>query len=400
MKKLKLTASFFLVIILVSLAVAPAIALDAYQRNLLLIGVMLISPIIIISYDKFYKSDIWLIFFMLSIVLLPLANHPESIRWSTVLYTLMFGLTYLAYKKLLNVGSFTIDHYKKLIKYLIYAYFIVLVIQQFCVLTGLPIFNVSNYHPEYPWKLNSLASEPSHSARIVALLMYCYIIVRELIEKRAYSLDLDFNDDRLIWLAFLWTMLTMGSATAFLFITMVLLKFIKFINLAPLFIIFIITIFLVDVIGITAFERTYKTVIATLTLDPAKIFEADGSAAFRIVPMIILADMVDLTTFDGWFGHGIDYVGSFLSSLIPGLPEGWTGGGLLQLWIDYGFIPFMLFMIFNFSNIMRKGDYLSIAFWFMLVFIQGINNQILWLTIVLLFTNKFFEEKYKKKNEK
>ncbi|MCK5538100.1 MAG: hypothetical protein KAI79_14840 [Bacteroidales bacterium] len=389
--KIELSLSFFLVIlIIVSLAVAPAFALGEGNRNLLLIGVLAISPIIILSSKRIKRSNVWLLLFMTSIILVPFVYQPASMRWSTVMYSIMFCLTFIAYVQLLYQDSFTAENYQKLLKYLIYAYFVVLLIQQFCVLTGLPIFNLSNYAPNEPWKLNSLAAEPSHSARIVALLMYCYISIKELIVKRKYNFHLDIKDDKWVWIAFLWTMVTMGSGTAFLFIPIILLKLIRFKSLIPLIIIFSGIVFLVNIMGINSFERTFKIFMAVLTLDVDTIMEADHSASTRIVPMIILSEMANLTTLNGWFGHGIDYVSSILSNLFPSVSEGFTGGGLLQVWIEYGFMSFILFVIFSFSNSFRKGDYLSIIFWFMLVFMNNVNSQIVWLCIVLLFTNKYF----------
>lgn len=393
MKTITLSPPFFLVIIIISLAVSPAFALGEGNRNLLLIGVMGVCPFLILKYKKFYWSEVWLLLFMASIILLPLLNQPASMRWSTVMYSFMFGIAFIAYARLLHRNKFNIQSYQKLLKYLIYAYFVVLLIQQFCVLTGLPIFNLSNYNPIEPWKLNSLSAEPSHSARIVAFLMYCYITVKEKIIKKGYNFRLDFKDDKWVWLSFLWTMLTMGSGTAFVFIPIVLLKFIRFKTLIPLTAIIGVVFFLVNIMGINVFERPFKVFIATLTLDVDTIIEADHSASLRIVPMIVLAQMTDLTTVNGWFGHGIDYVSSFLSFLIPGVPVGFSGGGLFQLLSEYGFIPFVLFIVFSFSNSNGKDNYLNIVFWFMLVFMYGINSQIVWLCIILLFTNKYFIKK-------
>lgn len=386
-KKIK---PYLLIIILISLAVSPAFALGEGNRNLLLIGVMAISPIIILYYGRFDRINMWLALFMASVLLFPLIFHPESMRWSTVLYSVMFGLTFMAYQELLKHSYFTPINYQFLLKYLIYAYAITLLIQQFCVLTGLPIFNVSNYFPNEPWKLNSLAAEPSHSARIAVLLMYCYITITELRQKRKYNFQFNIKNDKWVWLSFIWVMVTMGSGTAFLFMVIVLLKFVRLKNLVPLFVIGCAILFLVNNFEITAFERTYKGVIATLTLNEDAILQADHSAAIRIVPMIIIAKMLNLTTWNGWFGHGIDYVGTFLSDYLPGVAEGTSGGGLFQLWIEYGFISFILFIVFSLTNTYKKGDYLSFLFWFMLVFLYGINSQIVWLCIVLLFTNKHF----------
>ncbi len=41
---------------------------------------------------------------------------------------------------------------------------------------------------------------------------------------------------------------------------------------------------------------------------------------------MILADLVDVSTFSGLFGNGIDYVSTFLWRYIPGVPQGITGG--------------------------------------------------------------------------
>lgn len=399
LKQSNLSISFLIIIIIIiALAVSPAFALGAGNRNLLLIGVMGISPFIVLAYHRFIRTEIWLVLFMLSIVLVPLVYQPQSMRWSTVMYSFMFGFTFMAYVSLLYQKTFTVAMYLKILKYLIYAYFIVLLIQQFCVLTGLPIFNLSNYDPMEPWKLNSLAAEPSHSARIVALLMFCYITVKEFILKRKYNFRLDIKDDKWVWIAFLWTMVTMGSGTAFLFIAIVLMKFMRVKNIIALSVIVAIIVYIVDIMGITAFERTLAIFKATLTFNIDTIIHTDLSAAIRIVPMIILAKMVDVTTLNGWLGHGIDYVSTFMGELIPAVSENFSAGGMFVLWMEYGFLSFILFVIFSFSNSFRKGDYLTIIFWFMLVFMYGVNGQIVWLALVLLFTNKYFAKGIKKMN--
>jgi len=400
-KDFKIYLPSLIPLIIIVFATAPSFVLGAGNRNLLLIGLMFISPFLILKFMRFFKEDIWLYLFMLSIVIFPLIFHPESLRWSTIFYSWLFAMTFMAYKSLLYLDEFKPESYLKLMKYLIYAYAIVLLIQQFCVLTGLPIFNVSNYEPSNPWKLNSLSDEPSHSARIVPLLMYCYIVIKEILLKRKYNFKLDFKEDKWVWISFLWVTLTMQSATAFIFLFIIFSKFLSLKNTIYLLLILLISIFLIDLVGIHSFERTYKVLLATITLNPYKILEVDHSAALRIVPIIFLAKMINITTINGLFGHGIDYVASFLYKVIPGIPKGVSGGGLFQLWIEYGFISFLLFVIFSIKTVYRKGDYLTLVFWFLLVFMYGVNSQIVWLTIILLYTNKYFFKKfyYKEANE-
>ena len=386
----KKTPPYLIILILIAFAISPAIALGEDNRNLLLICVMGLSPFIILNYARFDRINTWLILFMVSIVIIPLIHQPQSMRWSTVLYSFMFSLTFIAYQELLNQSYFTPKKYLKILKYLILAYFMVLLIQQFCVLTGLPIFNLSNYDPSNRWKLNSLASEPSHSARIVALLMYSYVTIKKLVTNRKYSFKLEYKKDKWIWISFIWTMATMGSGTAFLFLPLVLLMFVRFKNLISVFIL-VGGIFLLDnFFEIFAFDRVYKTVVASSTLDKNLIINTDHSASIRIVPFIILFEMVSLNSLNGWFGHGIDYVSGFLSDVMPGLKEGTSGGGLLSLWIEYGFISFGLFIIFSLNTTLRKNHYLTLVFWVLVVLLIGVNSQITWLAIILLFTNKYF----------
>lgn len=296
----------------------------------------------------------------------------------------------MAYQRLLRQNKFKIKYYQKLLRYLIYAYFLVLLLQQFCVLSGLPIFNISNYNPLEPWKLNALAAEPSHSARIMALLMFCYITISELIRKRKYNFKTSIKRDKWVWLAFAWTMVTMGSGTAFLFIFIILLKFIRLKKLVPVVIIGLSLFFLIDHFELKAFDRTKNVFLATLTLDEEKIIEADHSASIRIVPFLILAKKIEIASWNGLFGNGIDKVGTFLYEFLPGITEGTTSGGILAHWFEYGFITFSLFIIFSFFAIYQTKNFFNIIFWFFLVFLGGINNQITWLCILLLFTNKYF----------
>lgn len=91
----------------------------------------------------------------------------------------------------------------------------------------------------------------------------------------------------------------------------------------------------------------------------------------------------------------VDHVSTILSNLIhiPGMPDKWTGGGMLLIWIEYGFLSFLLFSFVSFKLIFEKGNLLTIVFWFFLIFLYGVNSQIVWITIILLFTTKYFKKK-------
>lgn len=382
-----------LIVILFSLSIAPAIFLGEGNRNLLLIGVIFITPIFLLKILKIEKIDILFFLMFLIMLLVPYIVNTETYRISTVLYSGLFGFLFITYKQLLNNSDFTIDTYLKLIKFIIYAYFIVLLIQQFCVLTGLPIFNISNYEQANPWKLNSLSAEPSHTGRIVPLLMFSYIVIKEFIENRKYSLSLDFTNDKYLWFAFSWIIFTSGSATAYLFFILIFLKFLSLKNSIYLCILILLLIGLINFFEINSYQRTLDFFMAVLTLDINKMMAVDHSASIRIAPLVVVFNNITVTDINGLFGNGIDTTSNLISKYIYGIPDDLVGGGTFQLWYEYGFIVFILFIIYTFFSIYDKNNNTNILFWFLLVFIAGINSQMVWLCMVLLYTNKYFKNR-------
>jgi len=392
--------TILLYIFIISTATCPAILIWRYTFNGLLLLLMLLSPVIVLFFllkgFRLYRYEILLLIFLLTIFFFPLLMYSESLRWSTILYSTMFCVLFMAYIRLQKHSGLTTIQYLKLLKFLIYAYFVVLLIQQFCVLTGLPIFWINAYNPLEPWKLNSLNMEPSWSARMVPLLMYSFITIKEITLNRRYNLKKDLKTDKYIWIAFLYTMVTMGSGTAFLFIPIVLLKFIRGRDIVVLVTLILILWFAAQQISPQTMKRTTDTFWATLTLNENKIIEADASAACRIVPVIILAKNVGLTTLDDWFGHGIDSTDKLLFHIMPAMGNISVGGGIFQVWYEYGFFSFIVFVLFSFFTCYKKDDFLSVIFWFFLVFMYGVNSQTVWICIILLYTNKFSVNKNNK----
>ena len=375
-------------IFIILLAISPAFALGAGNRNLLLIGAMALSPMFLLIYPGVLgKVDFPLIALCLMMMFFPYIRHADTMRWSTVLYSCMFCLYFMSYVRVLYHSSFTLNDFLRLLKGLLFAYCIVLLIQQFCVLTGLPIFNVSNYTLLQPWKLNSLTAEPSHSARNIPIIMYIYILGKEYILGRSYDIKKDFADDRWVWLAFLWPVLTMGSATAFLFLFIVMLKVLKWKTFLFLLLVSVLMGGTVSFFSDSqTIGRTIKFTKAVLTFDEKEMIRADHSASGRIVPSFIAAKKISMNTLDGWFGHGVDADQKLPK--IPGYPT--ANAGAFYMWYNFGFIAALVFWIFTFYICYNRSDYVSVLIWLFSVFIVGgLNNQILWLVLTLQFTYKY-----------
>lgn len=377
-------------IMIILVAVSPAFALGDGNKNMLLIGAMCLSPYYFFHYPVIIpKVDIPLTILCFMMIAFPLIFHPETMRWSTVLYSCLFCLYFMVFARVLSVKEYSLLDFAQLLKGLIFAYCIVLIIQQFCVLFGLPIFNVSNYTPLEPYKLNSLMSEPSHSARIIPILMYFYILVKERINGEMYVLKERFTEDRKVWLAFLWSVLTMGSATAFIFLLIIVFKVFPSFKKANTLLVIVVGILAVSVAVNENhnFDRAFRFAEAVTTLDEQQVIKADGSGAHRIVQSFRGAKFVSLKNRNDWMGYGVDAD----QKLVPNFQRGLTGnGGLFTLWINYGFLVCALWWVFTILMVYNKDTpFISLFIWFLAVLIMGgMNNQIIWLVLIISYCYK------------
>jgi len=375
------------------MATSFSIAIGDGNRNLLLIGIMYSIPLLFVFQPALFKlSDAWLYALFFSMLACGL-RHPETFRSSTLMYSLMFMLTFLYSIRLLYQGVFSIAHYMRIVKYLIFAYFGTLVIQQACVLSGSSyIFNQINVVVE-EFKLNSLSPEPSHASSILIFLMFSFVSMRELQLRRYYALSQDWWADRWVWFTFLYAMLTMGSGTAFFFLPVFMLKFLKTKNILSMVPIVIAGYFLVAQLELAPVERAIKFGKAVWTLDVVKIVNADHSASFRIVPTLLYFQMFDLGSANTWFGYGVDFDKKLFPTIIPGLDEDTSAGGIFPTFLmNYGLLPmiflFLLLRQYCFIRWLGFGTLL----WLLMISPYPLNTQMAWLSLLLLAANKYFTE--------
>ena len=331
--------------------------------------------------------------FALSIVFFPAFVHSGGTRWSTILYSLMFCGLFISYDGMLRQGKLRLVSFLNIMRYLIIAYAVVLLIQQLCVLLGLPIFNVNNYNPSERWKLNSLSPEPSHSARIIGLLMFSYVLGSRLLVRASKTHKVSQRQYILLWLCFFWTMITMMSATALVMVIIVLVTNTQGNEIRFYGVSFLLAIFAIFFMPGDLTERIFKISLATLTLDYETVLNADHSGAMRIAPMLGLLDETELFSVSGIFGNGVDSVSLFMSDYIWGVAEGTSGGGLLALWYEYGLISFLFFVLFTLYTTSALKSPAGFLIWFSLIFIASVNSQMVWLAIILLHTLSFYRQK-------
>lgn len=389
------TTRILLFISIILLMTSPAFALGEGRRNLLLIAYMGLSPLVLLLYPVLKgKVDFPIVFYLLLTFFCPMILHPETMRQSTMLYTAMYGVFFIALTRLFDFSQVDENDIARLLKGLIFAYFAVLIIQQFCVLTGLPIFNKGNWSPLNPWRLNSLMSEPEHSSRMMAIMMYSYLTMREICRGEISFKDF-WEEDRPLWLAFLWSMFTTLSAGAYFFLAIVLTKVFRgrsifYVSLLIGALVVVVTLF----IDANPFMRVINLIKSVFTFDTALMYRADHSGALRFAPGIECLKQIDLSTLDGWFGHGVDFTKGILYRIIPGVAKGYVNGGFFQYVVDFGFLPFLVISAFTFWCCYDSFNKIpTLLFWIFFVLFTGANLQLTWATVFLLYMAKCLKKR-------
>lgn len=353
-----------------------------------LIKIALMSGLICLSLVYCFrvtKALIWGIVYLLY-QYLTASFHPETWRWSTLLFSASFVLTYVAFYNMIYVAKvFTLEHFIKICRWMIIGYFAVCIVQQFFILAGFSSLSIINL-----WKVlgrgigcNSLSMEPSTFARSMLVWYYAYVKCKEYQRGIGpFSVrELFSGEHKIVTLCFLWMMCTMGSGTAFVCLIAFSLYFVRKNNFY-----YVIPILVVLYVGLNLMEfeqlgRATQIINATTTMDQATVEAADGSAASRISPFLN-SFHADFTKMETWFGHGIDYAVSHNLILTQ----------KATLFDDYGFIFYIITLCFNFSCGYR---FFSLATLFMFMGIGGTsggNIHYLWELMMIMTCVRYFHE--------
>lgn len=297
-------------LIVLIVMITQNVFLEGYGVSPVKVGLMVLMPLVFVLRSPYIsKALIWAILYMLAIVFSGMA-HPESFRFSTIGYLGMFVFTFVTIYNLVHHGALTLGTFIKFLKWMIIVYAFCLVCQQLLVLVGIrfmPLINLNNQFFLAIDKLPSWNIEPSHAARILGVLMYAYMECISFRDGRSFGFrQLWGPEHKWLTIAFLWSMLTMGSGTAFIVLGILSLYFITWRNVLLVIPLLAGTIIIGSTLGIEDFDRAFKTTQATLTLNKETVTEVDGSAAYRIRPILNTINNLDLSQSEHWFGYGID----------------------------------------------------------------------------------------------
>lgn len=296
---------------LVLLCINPLYTQGHGQMNILLNVALCLSPIVLIMRKArtfIPRIDIPMTLVAALIIGMPLIFHPETVRWETQLFTCAYCFFFMMFARLVLISDFPVRAYFKIIEWIIYAYTIMLLIQQLCVLCGWPVLGETFHFPDLPWKLNSLHSESSHTIVTVSTLMYFYTQSQKNDDRKLTILQ-SIKGNPLLWGAFIWVSATSFSTSALVLGPLCFLPFInrhnilKWLAAAAVILIIALCTPLKDYRDVS---RLRHTIAATVTLDDKKVMDADLSASARIVPTFRGARIIDPTDVRLLTGYGVD----------------------------------------------------------------------------------------------
>ena len=360
--------------------------IDSFGMNAPIKMALMASSIFVLLFYTFKSSKalVWGIIYLL-LQYSVASFHPESFRWSTYIYSILLVTTFICFYNLVWIEKvFTIDHFIKICKWFMMAYFIVCIIQQVLTLAGFGYFPYLNMMQVLDRGIGcqSLSMEPSTFGRFMLVFYYAYVKCQEYKrDEGPFTLsELFSGEHKWITIRFLWMMLTMGSGTAYLCLILFALYFVRKHNWYYIVPALIGCYMLIQNSGIEALDRTTSTIEATATLDKDVVRDTDGSASARITP-ILNTITADYSKSETWLGYGID----------SGIGDKYNR----TLFHDYGIIFYIVTLLLCFTC---AYNFWSLGCIFMFAGVAGgagNNIQYAWaLMMVMTCVKYFYENRY------
>lgn len=385
----------------------PLYGLGIENKYLPLMVMMGLSPLVVI-FDG-YKPDNNLVLLLGILFIMFMAGkvfHPESFRMNSYVYTVAFFFLFLSYDTVIQKRAIPIKTLEKFFRYLIYAYALVLLIQQLEVLVGIekPI-NLAMFggREDNPFKLNSLAIEPSNVGLIIPCVMFCWMKIQEILRNETkYVYKHIWKEDKIVWILFLYVTLGCGSMTSFFSVVVLFLYFVNKRNIKYLPLIISLgggLIFGLMKVSPKMNERIQNLFNINYT-SLQMIVDTDASSSVRIVPYILYFNSFGVNE-DTILGHGMDALENAANMNILTTERIENGdrvgaNSLVNTFYDYGLICGLLFLIFILRNIAPKFKSFETLFYFFVFIMLPMNHFVLWGVIFSMMTVKKYNLIFRK----
>ena len=343
---------------------------------------MAVTPFLLLMMSpNVSKATIFGLLFWFVTVAMSVVQFGTS-RMSTFYYTALFLIMFNLYYNLVYINRvFSLNDFLKIVKFVIWAYAVCLVLQQVCYIVGLkymPVINLMN-QPYYElFRLNSLAVEPSHAARLLTVYFYAFLKLLEYKQGSAPSISYLWQEHRWTIVAFLYTMVGIGSGTAFVGLAILAMYFLKRQYVMYVLLFGFAFYMIVPFIDYEPLNRAMAVFNAALTGDSDLVRQTDNSAADRVNIIIDTVKYLDLTDINTWLGTGVD--SSFASNK-----------AVVSAITDYGMISYLLKLLFFFMCCFSSLLSLEIVM-FVLLFSFNVGNIAYgWAALMVFSTIKYFK---------
>ncbi|WP_339760464.1 hypothetical protein [uncultured Hoeflea sp.] len=375
-------AAAWIIVVVFGTALAPFVLSD--QRNVLVILVAALAiPMIVLLRLPVARDLAWSSAAMVYLLVVELL-HGGTRHLSSLGYTGMFVLSYVAFCGTLYTGAVTRQRMAVLLRRLIQAYAVVSLAQMVCARVGLPIPN--QILSKEAWSYNSLGVEPSHAARALAFTMLSYLLLMRR-SGAAPSLGAIWRQHRTTIAAFGVSVLLTGStlAVAILPLTIVMALRLRWMLAATLLL--VLTWPFLQTVELESIRRMVAFLTALPSMDIMALAQADHSGALRVMPLIIFLQSASLGNPDVWFGGGYDAITYYIQGHLIGVAKNVASAGFIPGYVMvcgiFGAALFCHAYLFRFLNALTLP---LVLLWILVLANSAWNSQIFWYSLVLLRT--------------
>ena len=322
--------------------------------------------------------------------------HFNAARISTFLYSLFFAFSFsLILPNLIYYVSKR--DFGRILRIILYTFLVVMIIQQLSVITGKYIINLN---PEFSdeflstlswFRINSLSSEPSYGATIIAIIAIVYFYLFPNFSKEFVR----------FWLPTIYTFVCFNSSLATVLVILVVLILISGNRFYWLF-----AIPAIAYPVLMSIESESRLVILIQELDFQNFADSfittDLSGAFRIIPNYFYMLQANPASLNFYTGHGVDFATIYISRLMPGLEDDFNfpGGALPYMLFDYGLLTFLAFSFFLLKEIKAGQNAIFVLFGVFVMLNANFNTQLMWIFITFFFLCRHYTQKEGKENHK
>lgn len=268
-----------------------------------------------------------------------------------------------------------------MMRWVIYAFTAMSVVQMATSLTGLPIPNV--IASKGLWSYNSFAYEPSQLGRIVGITYLCYLMMDRLPSRHNQNEESRHHRTGVL-LAFLTTMLLSGSAIAALAILLVIALSRSIVWIIILVAVSILIWPAALVLDYEPLQRAARVLSSLGSLDINQVLEADHSGGLRFAALLVYIDQASAAEPGFWFGYGSEGLYRFFQYQLPGLEDGVGAGFLPGFAVVYGILITTLFTWVFLIRQTNRTTAPLIAFWWMFITSSAWNTQVFWYGLITI----------------